>query len=387
MNHRRNIFVAAALAVAAAGTQAQGQPPLKVGLMLPYTGTFAALGDAIEKGFRLHVDEQGGKLAGREIQYFKVDDESDPAKATDNVNKLVKRDAVDVLVGTVHSGVVLAMAKVAKESGTTLIVANAGAAAVTGPGCAKNIFRASFTNWQPGYATGVVAAQKGYKRAMTITWNYAAGNETVEGFTEAFEKGGGKVMKNLSLPFPGVEFQALLTEIAAQKPDVVFAFFAGAGAVKFVKDYAAAGLTKTVPLMGSGFLTDGTLEAQGASAQGLITALHYGDELNNARNTQFRNRYAVAYKLSPDVYAMQGYDSAQLLGAGLAAVKGDASKKDAFHAAMSKATIDSPRGKWTMSAQHNPTQDFYVREAKGNYNVVTGVAVKALADPGRGCRM
>jgi branched-chain amino acid transport system substrate-binding protein len=380
--------VAAAAALCSAGvSHAQGNAPIKVGLMLPYTGTYAALGDAIEKGFRLHLQEQGGKLGGREIQFFKIDDESDPAKATDNANKLIKRDQVDVLVGTVHSGVALAMAKVAKESGTLLVVPNAGAGAITGPGCAKNIFRSSFTNWQPGYATGVVAAQKGYKRAMTITWNYAAGNETVKGFTEAFEKGGGKVLKGLTVPFPNEEFQALLTEIAAQKPDVVFAFFAGSGAVKFVKDYAAAGLTKTVPLLGSGFLTDGVLEAQGASAQGLVTSLHYGDELNTPRNTQFRNKYAVAYKQNPDVYAMQGYDAAQLLGVGLAAVKGDFTKKDAMYAAMSKAQIDSPRGKWTMSAQHNPTQDFYVREAKGNYNVVTGVAVKALADPGAGCRM
>ncbi|MFM8769915.1 MAG: ABC transporter substrate-binding protein, partial [Rubrivivax sp.] len=81
--------------------------------------------------------------------------------------------------------------------------------------------------------------------------------------------------------------QALLTEIAAQKPDVVFAFFAGGGAVKFVKDYDAAGLRRTIPLVGSGFLTDGTLEAQGASAQGLITALHYGDNIETARNGGF----------------------------------------------------------------------------------------------------
>lgn len=390
MTFRRTLAAAAAAIaalVATSAAHAQAQPPIKVGLMLPYTGTFAALGDMIEKGFRLYVEEQGGKLAGREIQYFKVDDESDPAKATDNVNKLIKRDNVDVLVGTVHSGVALAMAKVAKETGTPLIVPNAGADAITGPGCAKNIFRSSFSNWQPGYSTGVVAAQKGYKRAMTITWNYAAGNETVKGFTEAFEKGGGKVIKDLTLPFPNVEFQALLTEIAAQKPDVVFAFFAGGGAVKFVKDYDAAGLKKTIPLVGSGFLTDGTLEAQGASAQGLITTLHYGDEINTPRNTAFRNKFAVTYKVNPDVYAMQGYDAAQMLAAGLNAVKGDVKQKDAMLAAMRKATIDSPRGKFTLSPQHNPTQDFYIREVKGNYNVVTGVAVKALADPGRGCRM
>ncbi len=228
-----SVCTAAAL-VAYTGAQAQAPAPLKVGLMLPSTGTFAALGDMIERGFRLYVQEQGGKLGGREIQYFRVDDESDPSKATDNVNKLIKRDNVDVIVGTVHSGVALAMARAAKESNTMLIVPNAGADAITGAMCAPHIFRSSFSNWQPGYATGVVAAGKGYKRAMTITWNYAAGAETVKGFTEAFEKGGGKVMKDLNLPFPGVEFQALLTEIAAQKPDVVFAFFAGGGAVKFV---------------------------------------------------------------------------------------------------------------------------------------------------------
>lgn len=382
----KNAVLACALACGSI-SQAQTQAPLKVGFMLPATGTFAALGDMIEKGFKLYVDEQGGKLGGRTLQFFKVDDESEPSKATDNVNKLIKRDQVDVIVGTVHSGVALAMAKAAKESNTLLLVPNAGADAITGPMCAPNIFRSSFSNWQPGYATGVIAAQKGYKRAMTITWNYAAGSETVKGFSEAFEKGGGKVIKDLNLPFPNVEFQALLTEIAAQKPDVVFAFFAGGGAVKFVKDYDAAGLRKSIPLMGSGFLTDGTLEAQGASAQGLITALHYGDNLETPRNNAFRNKFAVTYKANPDVYAMQGYDAAQLLSAGLLAVKGDDKKRKEMIAAMKKAQVDSPRGKFTLSAQHNPTQDFYVREVKGLYNVVTGVAVKALADPGRGCKM
>ena len=155
--------------------------PIKVGLMLPYSGTYAALGNVIENGFKLYVQEQGGKLGGREIQYFKVDDESEPSKATDNVNKLIKRDKVDVLVGTVHSGVALAMAKAAKDSNTLLIIPNAGADAITGPMCAPNIVRSSFSNWQPGYAMGVVAGQKGVKRAMTITWNYAAGDESVEG--------------------------------------------------------------------------------------------------------------------------------------------------------------------------------------------------------------
>ncbi|MFM2051576.1 MAG: hypothetical protein RL682_2067, partial [Pseudomonadota bacterium] len=228
-----HIALVAATAVATPLAMAQNTAKLKVGLMLPYTGTFAALGNAIENGFKLYVAEQGGKIGGREIEYFKVDDESDPSKATDNVNKLVKRDQVDVLVGSVHSGVAMAMAKVAKDTGTTLIVPNAGADAVTGVMCAPNIFRSSFSNWQPGYAMGEVVAQKGHKKVVTITWKYAAGDETVKGFKEAFEKGGGTVVKELNLPFPNVEFQALLTEIAATKPDAVFTFFAGGGAIKF----------------------------------------------------------------------------------------------------------------------------------------------------------
>ena len=89
--------------------------PLKVGLMLPYTGTYARLGKFIDDGFRLYVERKGGKLGGREIAFVQVDDESKPAAATDNMNRLVGREKVDVVVGTVHSGVAMAMVKVARE--------------------------------------------------------------------------------------------------------------------------------------------------------------------------------------------------------------------------------------------------------------------------------
>jgi branched-chain amino acid transport system substrate-binding protein len=382
-----HITLACALAFGAAAAPAQTASKLKVGLMLPATGTFASLGTAIENGFRLYVAEQGGKLAGREIEFFKVDDESDPSKAVDNASKLVKRDNVDVLVGTVHSGVAMAMAKVARDNKTLLIVPNAGADAVTGPMCGATIFRSSFSNWQPGYAMGEVMARRGIKKVVTITWKYAAGDESVGGFKEAFEKGGGKVVKELSLPFPNVEFQALLTEIAATKPDAVYTFFAGGGAVKFVKDYAAAGLKDKIPLYGAGFLTDGTLEAQGEAATAMFTTLHYADSLNTPRDNTFRLAYAKAYKQQPDVYAVQGYDAAQMLAVGLDAVKGDVSRKAEFAAAVRKARIDSPRGPFTISASHNPVQDIYLRQVGAKENKYVSVASKALADPGRGCRM
>lgn len=378
-------LVAAALLSMTTGAMAQDK--LKVGFMLPYTGTFAALGVAIENGFKQYVDEQGGKLGGRVVEYVKVDDESDPSKAADNANKLVKRDNVDVMVGTVHSGVAMAMAKVAKDNNTLLIVPNAGADAITGPLCAPNIFRSSFSNWQTGFAMGKVAAERKIKTAATITWKYAAGDESVKGFKEGFEAGGGKVVKEMNLPFPNVEFQALLTEVGSLKPEATYVFFAGGGAVKFVKDWAAAGLGNSVKLIGSGFLTDGTLEAQGDAAKGLLTTLHYADDLNNPKDKAFRLQYAKTYKLQPDVYAVQGYDAAQLLGAGMVAVKGDVKNRDGLVKAMETAKIDSPRGPFTLSKAHNPVQDFYLREVTGKVNKNIGIAVKGLADPARGCKL
>ncbi len=133
--------------------------------MLPYTGTYAALGKNIDEAVRLAVGEQGGKLGGREVEYVVLDDESEPAKGAENANKLVTRDKVDFLIGTVHSGVAMAMVKVATDNDTMLLIPNAGAAAATGAACAPNIFRTSFSNWQPGFAMGKVAAGRGRKRA------------------------------------------------------------------------------------------------------------------------------------------------------------------------------------------------------------------------------
>jgi len=354
---------------------------IKIGLMLPYTGTFAPLGVAIENGFRLALQEAGGRFGGREIEFFKVDDESEPSKATDNVNRLVTRDKVDVVIGTVHSGVAAAMIRVTRESGTLHLIPNAGVGVATGPLCAPNIIRTSFSNWQNGYAMGAVMSQrKNVKNVVTITWRYAAGEEFVKGFKDGYLKGGGSIAKELWVPFPNVEFQSLLTEIAAQKPDAVYAFFAGGGAAKFLRDYAQAGLKDKIPLVGPGFLTDGVLEAVGGAAQGVETALHYADALNTKRDNEFRLAYAKAFKLQPDVYAVQGYDTGLLLAAGLKAVNGDVSRKKDLVGAMEKVTVDSPRGKWRLSKAHNPVQDIYLRKVVGVDNKYTGVAVRGLDD-------
>jgi len=394
MTTRRLVLTrtAAAVGTASAGfllpeiVRAQSNK-VRVGLMLPYTGAYAPLGVAIENGVRMALDEKGGKLAGREIEWFKVDDESEPSKGVENATKLVQRDRVDVLIGTVHSGVQMGIQRVVRDSGTLSIIPNAGVHAATRALCAPNVFRTSFTNSQPTLALGKPMMEKGLKRAVWITWKYAAGDEAFEGFRDSYTQAGGTIVKELGLPFPQVEFQALLTEIASLKPDAVACFFAGPPAAKFMRDFAAAGLKDKIALWGSGFLTEGVLDAAGPAANGVMTTMHYSDSLDTPRNKNFRRAYATTFKLQPDVYAVQGYDSGQLLMIGANAVKGDLTNKQALYKAMESATIDSPRGKWTMSKSHNPIQDIYLRRVENKENKVLGIAAKALADSGAGCKM
>ena len=91
----------------------------------------------------------------------------------------------------------------ARTSGSAL-VANAGADELTGPLCAPTLFRTSFSAWQPAYALGKVVADKGHKRVVTLTWKYSFGQQSIEGFKESFEKGGGKIVT------PSPEFKKAL---------------------------------------------------------------------------------------------------------------------------------------------------------------------------------
>lgn len=389
---RRSLMLGAAGGLAtAAGFRfptpalAQGAP-LKVGFMLPYSGTFAKLGKFIDDGFRLKLEQNGGLLGGRKVEFVQVDDESKPETATDNMNRLVGREKVDVVVGTVHSGVAMAMVKLARDTNTMLVIPNAGVNEATGPMCAPNIFRTSFSNWQVCEPMGKVMHAAGHKKVVTITWRYAAGQQMVGAFAEGFKKAGGEIVEDLALPFPEVEFQALITRIATLKPDAVFAFFAGGGAVKFVKDYAAAGLNRTIPLFGAGFLTDGTIPAQGEAANGIKTTLHYADNLDNPANSKFLADFKAKTGADGDIYAVQGYDAAALLDVGLAAVKGDWSARADLVKAMRAAKFDSPRGPISFNAAGNPVQNIYLREVRNGRNELVSIAGQAVNDPARGCR-
>jgi branched-chain amino acid transport system substrate-binding protein len=393
---RRN-FIAGAAATAGLVAASSFNPsrfaigataPIKIGILLPYSGTYAMLGNSITNAMKMRIEQAGGRMGGRPIDYVAVDSEMSVPKTPKNTNKLIQKEKVDFLIGPVHSGIAAAMAKIMGQRKTPImIVPNAGSNAVTGPLCAPNIFRTSFSNWQPAYPGGLLMGKEGHNTCVTISWKYGAGIQMMAAGRDGFATTGGKSVKDILLPFPNVEFQAHLSEIAALKPDCVFAFFSGGGATKFLKDYEAAGLKDRIPLYGPGFLTEGVEKAAGSAAEGIKTTLHYASNLDNQENHRFRADYEAAFGSGPNVFSVQGYDTGSLLLQAAAAVGGDVeATADVIKVMETSKVPDSPRGPWAMSKAHNPIQNIYLRQVSDGQQKLLGIAAAALEDPASGCK-
>ncbi|GGX97070.1 ABC transporter substrate-binding protein [Litchfieldella qijiaojingensis] len=373
--------------VLAAGVAQADEHPVRLGLMLPYTGTYTALGEAITNGLKLAIEQQGGQLGDRDVEYVILDSEANPSRAPQNMSRLVKGDNVDVVIGPVHSGVAMGMLRVAKQTGAITIIPNAGLGAATNQLCMPNVFRTSHSMWQDSYPMGKVAYDRGHRKVVTITWDYAAGKEDLAAFEEAFTSVGGEIVEQILVPFPSTEFQSYLAQIASLKPDAVYTFFAGGGGVSFVRDYAAAGLNASIPLLGSGFLTDGNLSALGEAAEGVLTTLHYAETLDTPENHAFVEAYQANYGVMPDTYAVHGYDTGMMLSQALDKVAGNIEDKDALIEALAGVELESPRGPMRFSASHHPIQNIYLREIREGRHVVVGIASEQLEVPDRDCRM
>lgn len=339
--------------------------PVKIGLAVPLSGVYASLGEDMTQGFELYLDQNDGELGGREIDLVSADEGESPQTGVPAVTKLVTQDQVSAVVGIVNSATALGVKDTFVQSEVPLIIANAGANDITAD-ASPYIWRTSFVNGAVGASLGEAVANKvGDGSVYLITSDYAAGQEMVGGFAEAFEAAGGKVAGEAYTPFGTTsDWQPYLSKIRNSGASAVFSFYAGAEAVNFVKQYAAFGLAGDLPLYGTGFLTEGgVLEAQGDAALGTQTSLHYSDSIDSARNQEFVEAYQAAYDELPTVYAVQAYDAAAVLDA---AIEG-AEAVDGAGIATALADvgeIDSPRGAWSFDENHDPDQPYYLREVQ-----------------------
>lgn len=359
---------------------------VKVGLVIPQAGVYAPLGTDMQRGWDLWLARHGGKLGGFDVTTVTADEGETPQTGVPATQRLLQSENCDVLVGIVSSATALGVRDMVSEAKKVLVVANAGANDITGKAASPYIWRTSFTNGQVAAAMGRYLAEKARQDSVyLIASDYAAGAEAAAGFRAAFEGAGGKIAGTAKPPFGKTQdYQPFLSGIKSSGAQATFCFFAGAEAVSFVKQYKQFGLAKSVPLYGSGFLTEGgVLGAQGASALGVQTSLHYTSELDNAANTAFAGAYQKKYDAVPTVYAVQTWDAANVLDRALRAAG------DVDGAALSKALGglgeigDSPRGPWSFEDQ-TPKQKFYLRKVTKDGGQYVNTVVAETAAVGQG---
>ena len=381
--------ILAALGLATSLAVPASAEDIKVGLLLPFSGVYASLGNEIETGFNLGLAQYGSET-DVSFEIVREDTEVKPPVALGKAKKLILQERVDVMVGVVSSGVLGAVRDMVHGAGVPLIVANAGNDAATGESCSPFITRMSFSNGQINRPMGSWMAEQRIEKVFTLAPDYAAGRQMIDAFTETFTAAGGEVVGQEFTPFQKTQdFGPYLAQAKASGADAVYVFYAGGEAISFVKQYDSFGLKAELPLYGSGFLTSPLyVNAQGEAAEGVITALHYAPTIESETNATFVAAFTAETGRAPSEFAVQGYDAARAL---IEAVKTGATDRASLANALRQVNFEGPRGGLSIDpATNNVIQPVYVYETVAGEDGLTQQVLAQLpaeADPVNGCEM
>jgi branched-chain amino acid transport system substrate-binding protein len=352
-----------------------------VGLSYPQSGVYAPLGEDIRQGFDLYLEQNDGVLGGHEVELVTADEGENPQVGVPATERLITQDGADVVIGIVNSATALGLRDAFDQNEVPLILANAGANEITESG-SDYIWRSSYRNGDVSGAIGPhVAEEVGDGSVYLIAADYAAGEEHLAGFREAFEEAGGTIAGETLTPFGTTsDWQPYLAEIRSSGADAVFAFYAGAEAANFVQQFDQFGLSDEMQLYGNGFLVEGDLlDAQGESAIGIQTSLPYSDQIDTDVNREFVEAYTEAYDEVPTIYALSAYDAAAAADAAIEAA--DSVDGPGIAAALGEiGEIDSPRGPWSFDENHDPLTPYYIREVQDVDGVLTNVIIGTSED-------
>lgn len=384
MRYTRRRFLKQSLAVGvglAMGVRGQREA-LRIGVVLPYSGVYAQLGQDITDGMLLYFEEVKNQAGGRPIQLVREDETADPSVALRKVTKLVEQDRVDLLTGLVSTASAYAVRDYVHNSRNVLIVSNAGGNALTRERKSPYIFRTSFTSWQISFPLGRWVAERVTKRVAVVAADYAFGRESVAAFKESFLAAGGQVIQETYTPLGSTDFSAVLTRLLQARPGAVFGFLAGSDAAIFLRQYAQFGLKDMIPLATTGFtVEEDVIRAVGQAAEGAYSSLHWAVRLALPENQRFVQAFRKRFGRTPSVYAMQGYDTARVIVEAVNALQGDLANKDKLVEALEGVRFRGPRGLFEFDPKtHQVIQNIYVRQVR---NVGSELANVVVADLGR----
>ncbi len=354
MQHRIKTTIASFLFASFISSTAAAED-LKIGMVVTLSGPPAALGQQIVDGFQLALEDKGGKLGGQTVELIVEDDELKPDVALLKATSLIEKHEVDFVVGTVFSNMLQAIFKPIVQSKTFLISPNAGPSTFAGKNCNPYFFVTSYQNNQNAEVSGMVANAQGYENIFAMVPNYQAGRDNMDGFKQTFK---GSVTDEVFTPLGHQDFSAELARMSTSDADAIFTFMPGGMGVRLVNQFDKAGLSDSMKFM-SVFTTDETtLPGQKDAAVGFLAAGSWAPDLPVDANLAFVKAFEAKYGYVPGSYAMQAYDTANLIDSAVAKVS-DLSDADAVRAAIKEADFESLRGDFAFNNNHYPVQDFH----------------------------
>ena len=375
---------------AGALSAAAGAEPLKIGLILPMSGPFAAYGKQINHGVQLWLNEHGGTIAGRKVDVVLKNDAPGTAGDVDKrlAQELVIKDKVDILAGFALTPSAFAVAPLATQAKMPMVVMNAATSSITTK--SPDIVRVSMTLPQGSKVIADWAAKNGIKKVFVLVADYGPGFDAATQFTKSFTGDGGTIVGDIKAPLSNPDYAPYLQRIKDARPDAVFLFLPpGAGTIAFMKGFVDQGLAASgIKLIGTGDLTDeDILDTLGKPALGIITAFHYSAVHDSPQNKAFVAAYDKAYpKDRPNFMAVGGYDGMELIDLALKKTHGDA-KGPAFMAAVKGLHWISPRGPVTIDpATRDIVQNEYIRKVEMVGTQLQNVefeTVPDVKDPGK----
>jgi branched-chain amino acid transport system substrate-binding protein len=382
-------FTVAALALGTA-LAAHAADPLKIGLVLPMTGPFAAYGKQIEHGVRLWLAKNGDTVAGRKVELIIKDDAPGTAGDVSKrlAQELVVKDNVDILAGFGLTPSAFAVAPVATEAKKPMIIMNAATSAVTTK--SNYIVRTSMTLPQVTAPIATWAAKNGIKTVFTVVADYGPGHDSEGQFKKTFTAAGGQIAGEVRVPVRNPDFAPYLQKVKDTKPDAVFLFIpAGEAGVAFMKGFEERGLAQAgIKLIATGDLTDeDVLDAIGDPALGVINSFHYAEAHKSPENQAYVAAYTKAYpKDRPNFMSVGGYDGMHLIAEVLKKTGGDASGDKFIEAAKGMKWM-SPRGPVSIDpATRDIVQTVYIRKVTkvgGKLQNVEFDQINEFKDPGK----
>lgn len=387
-----SIIAGAALGVFAIAP-VQAATPIKVGVLLPFSGVFGGLGKDQDISLEMGFDDFGREVGGRPIELVRADTESKPNAGLQAVRKLILKDRVDVIVGIISSGVAGAVRDFVHKSGTPLIITNAGNDNLTGEQCSPFILRSSFSNSQINREMGPWMAGKGYKNVFLMAFDYAAGHQMMDAFRGGFENAGGTIVGEEYPPLGETkDFGPYLAKMKAAKPDAAYVFFAGGPAIKFVKEFDAFGLKNDIKLAGAGWLTSALyVKKQADAALGTLSILNYVPSIDTPVNNAFQEAFRAKHGRDASEFGVAAYDASRLIVEALQATGGATDDKRALVTAMHRVEFDGPRGPFRIDpATNNVVQNIYISEIEpigDSVGAVVKTVLPNVQDAPNGCTL